>query len=96
MGLMGPPNTMSDHLSSLSFTLPSFLNGQLSTDEFVRQWRAAAHEHTPALPARFLLVLDHLLSQLESAALFSEESCSFSRRDMVASLEEWLNKALAL
>ena len=41
-------------------------------------------------------VLDRVLSQLESAALFTEESCSFSQADMVAALREWLEKAKAL
>jgi hypothetical protein len=54
-------------------------------------WRDAAQEHEPALPDRYLDVLERLLNQLESSALFSEESCSFSRTDMVAaSWSDWL------
>ena len=33
------------------------------------------------------------MNQLESSALFSEESCSFSRTDMIAALVEWLARA---
>lgn len=46
-----------------------------------------------ALPARFADVLWQLLSRLESSALFTEESCSFSRNDLLDSLQMWLDKA---
>jgi hypothetical protein len=38
-------------------------------------------------------VLLNLLDRLESSALFSEESCSFSQKDLVASLQMWVEKA---
>jgi hypothetical protein len=41
-------------------------------------------------------VLERLLNQLESAALFTEESCSFSQADMVGALVDWLSKAMAV
>ena len=41
-------------------------------------------------------VLERVLSQLESAALFTEESCSFSQGDMVDALGDWLARARAL
>jgi hypothetical protein len=37
-----------------------------------------------------------LLDRLESSALFTEESCSFSQRDQFASLQMWLDKARKL
>lgn len=46
-----------------------------------------------ALPARYAEVLHGLLDRLESSALFSEESCSFSQKDLIASLQLWLDKA---
>jgi hypothetical protein len=46
-----------------------------------------------ALPPRFADVLTQLLSRLESSALFTEESCSFSRHDLLDSLQLWLDKA---
>lgn len=45
------------------------------------------------LPPRFDEVLLSLLDRLESSALFSEESCSFSQRDLLDSLQLWLDKA---
>ena len=46
-----------------------------------------------ALPPRYSEVLLGLLDRLESSALFSEESCSFSQKDLVANLEMWADKA---
>jgi hypothetical protein len=46
-----------------------------------------------ALPAPYTTVLQELSNRLESSALFSEESCSFSQADLLGSLELWLDKA---
>ncbi|KRB29407.1 hypothetical protein ASD94_04995 [Acidovorax sp. Root70] len=46
-----------------------------------------------ALPPRYSEVLLNLLDRLESSALFSEESCSFSQKDLVANLSMWAEKA---
>ena len=46
-----------------------------------------------ALPAQFETVWVNLLDRLESASLFSEESCSFSQTDLLDSLQLWLDKA---
>ncbi len=46
-----------------------------------------------ALPARYREVLFNLLDRLESSALFSEESCSFSQKDLIDSLQMWVDKA---
>jgi hypothetical protein len=51
------------------------------------------HSLRSALPARFDEVLMQLLNRLESSALFTEESCSFSRQDLLGSLQMWLDKA---
>lgn len=57
-----------------------------------------ARQSTPlldALPPRFADVLHGLLDRLESSALFSEESCSFSQKDLLDSLQLWSEKARA-
>lgn len=62
----------------------------------VAQWSAqaqVAHELRAALPERFGSVLAELLNRLESSALFSEESCSFSQVELLDSLQLWLDKA---
>jgi hypothetical protein len=46
-----------------------------------------------ALPPQYTTVLHNLLDRLESSALFSDESCSFSQRDLLDSLQLWLDKA---
>ena len=46
-----------------------------------------------ALPPRYTEVLTQLLTRLESSALFTEESCSFSHKDLLGSLQLWLDKA---
>jgi hypothetical protein len=87
---------MSDLLRPLSATLDAFKQGTLPLNELVRQWRDAAATHQPALPQRYRDVLERILTQLESSALFSEESCSFSQTDIVNALGDWLAKARAL
>ncbi|ATG96392.1 hypothetical protein QRO08_01420 [Paracidovorax citrulli] len=48
-----------------------------------------------ALPPRYAQVLWDLLDRLESSALFSEESCSFSQSGLIDSLQAWVDKARA-
>lgn len=45
------------------------------------------------LPAVFEGALESILERMESTALFSEESCSFSKADMIAALTVWVEKA---
>ena len=57
---------------------------------------ATAREQTQllaALPSRYTEVLLGLLDRLDSSALFSEESCSFSQKDLLDSLQMWVDKA---
>ena len=46
-----------------------------------------------ALPPPFTPVWHQLLDRLESSALFSEESCSFSQTELLDNLGLWLDKA---
>jgi hypothetical protein len=45
------------------------------------------------LPPVFGEVWHNLLDRLESASLFAEESCSFSQKDLLESMQMWLDKA---
>jgi hypothetical protein len=79
-------------LALLAQQLAQMQSGQLQASAFVQQ----ARNHTQllaALPEKFSLVYNDLLDRLESGALFSEESCSFSQRDLMDSLQTWLDKA---
>lgn len=60
--------------------------------ELARAWRAE-RELLAALPPRYGQVLESLLSRMESAAMFGEESCSFSAADLRGELTVWLAKA---
>ncbi len=53
----------------------------------------ASTELLAALPPRYAEVLLNLLDRLESSALFSEESCSFSQKDLLDNLQVWADKA---
>ncbi|SDZ65562.1 hypothetical protein SAMN05518854_109277 [Variovorax sp. YR266] len=53
----------------------------------------ASAELLGALPPRYGEVLLSLLDRLESSALFSEESCSFSQKDLLDNLQVWVDKA---
>jgi len=55
----------------------------------------ASRELLAALPPRYGEVLLNLLDRLESSALFSEESCSFSQKDLLDNLQVWVDKARA-
>jgi hypothetical protein len=46
-----------------------------------------------SLPPQFKEVLQNILNRLESSALFTEESCSFSQTGLLENLAMWINKA---
>ncbi|MBV7457778.1 hypothetical protein KW843_25120 [Acidovorax sp. sif1233] len=71
--------------------LQAFSQGTLSASALSTTARAQT-DLLAALPPRYAEVLHGLLDRLESSALFSEESCSFSQKDLVANLEMWVDK----
>ncbi len=81
-------------LSAMREALAALPGGGPAVHHFCGQARAAARLRQ-VLPPRFAEVLDQLLDRLESSALFSEDSCSFSQSDLQASLALWLDKAQA-
>ena len=81
-------------LSALRQALDALRAQSLSAHAF----SALAREQTAllaALPPAYATVWHGLLDRLESGALFSEESCSFSQTDLIDSLALWLDKAQA-
>ena len=80
-------------LDRMNNALARSQNGQLPQSEMIRLWRTESA--SLALPARFDVVLQPLLDRIEASALFSEESCSFSQRDLLDSLQLWAEKARA-
>jgi hypothetical protein len=59
---------------------------------FAALWRGQT-ELLGALPERFTAALENILQRLESGAAFSEESCSFSQKDLLDALAAWLDRA---
>ena len=83
-----------DELQQLAQDFAALKNGSLSISDFSTS--ARAHQALlQALPEKFSVVLHGLLDRMESSALFTEESCSFSQQDLWDSLQMWLDKAQA-
>jgi hypothetical protein len=85
---MSPPLA----LDAMATALAALRAGQLDAHGFSRQARQQT-ALLQALPARYSEVLENLLTRLESSALFSEESCSFSQSALVDNLQMWVDKA---
>jgi hypothetical protein len=81
-------------LQALDDALLRLEDGSLSAAQLNDQARAA-HALLAALPERYGPVLLQLLDRLESSALFTEESCSFSQSDLHTHLHGWMAKARA-
>ena len=85
-------DTASAQLTTLAQALQAFERG----DHTAATLSTLARQQTTllaTLPPRYSEVLLNLLDRLESSALFSEESCSFSQKDLVANLTMWVEKA---
>lgn len=81
-------------LDTLQTDLQRLRDGESSVQAF--STAARAHQELLArLPERYGLVLTDLLDRLESSALFSEESCSFSQSSLFDHLQAWIDKARA-
>ncbi len=81
-----------DQLQAITQALKQLRSGELSLAGFSAM-AARQNELLGALPPAFGEVLNGLLTRLESSALFSEESCSFSQADLLDSIQMWLDKA---
>ena len=65
----------------------------MAVDALAVHWRGHSQPLLAALPPNFGPVMHNLLDRLESAASFTDESCSVSQRDLLAGLQQWLEKA---
>jgi len=86
-------NTATEQLEQLSQLLQGLREGRARLETLCEHASAAALRQ--ALPPQFSVVLDKLIDSLQSSALFTEESCSFSREDLLDSLQTWIDKARA-
>ena len=79
-------------LAAVATALQQVRDGVLRPGDFSE----AGRQHTAllaALPPRYAEVLHDMLNRLESSALFTDESCSFSQQDLLAHVQLWLDKA---
>lgn len=82
-------------LQRLEAALDDLAADRSTVADLTRVWRGET-ELMSALPERFQRFADQHLMQLESASLFTEESCSFSQRDLLDGLRTWVAKARSL
>ena len=82
----------SQQLDAVASGITSLNSGEGSVTALSNAARASS-ELLAALPPRYGEVLLNLLDRLESSALFSEESCSFSQKDLLDNLGVWVDKA---
>jgi hypothetical protein len=73
-------------------SLNAVRENKLGITEFCRLWRSQS-ALLSTLPPRYNEVMEDLLSRLEAGSLFTEESCSFSQIDLLATLDVWLETA---
>lgn len=79
--------------AQLENLLADWQSGQASSTELITRFRQALQ--LAQLPEKYGLVLEGILERIESASLFTEESCSFSKKDLANALQHWLSKAYA-
>ncbi len=84
--------TALEQLNTIKTKLVQFQAGEIRTTELTDAARASL-ALTSSLPPQFGEVLNNILDRLESSALFTEESCSFSQTGLLENLEVWLKKA---
>ena len=87
---------MSTHLDTLTHmatALEACTRGVLPQQEMIKLWRSGGA--SLPLPEKFGVVLGDLLDRIESSALFSGESCSFSQQGLFDNLHLWADKAKA-
>lgn len=65
--------------------------GQVDSAVLIQELRALVSQMN--LPQKYPDALEGVLSRIESSSLFTEESCSFSKKDLAHALEVWLIKA---
>ncbi len=68
-----------------------WLAGQLDSAILIKELRVLVVEMN--LPPKYHEALEGVLSRIESSSLFTEESCSFSKKVLAHALNVWLSKA---
>jgi hypothetical protein len=84
--------TALDQLNDIKTKFVQFQAGEIRTTELTDAARASL-ALVSSLPSQFGEVLNNILDRLESSALFTEESCSFSQTGLLENLGGWIDKA---
>ena len=86
------PEIPATQLTALQSALAAHRQGSLSAAAFgdLARGQTALRD---ALPPRYGEVLLNLIDRLEASALFTEESCSFSRSSLLDHLQAWVDQA---
>ena len=79
--------------SDLHFKVAQWLSGDMTTESLIADLRSACQSFH--LPPKYSIALEGVLERLESSSLFTEESCSFSKKDLSLALDVWIDKACA-
>ncbi|MBQ0929101.1 hypothetical protein KAK07_06845 [Ideonella sp. 4Y16] len=88
-------NDLDATIHHLRLTLSQLDAGEISPEAVCARFRLAALQWN-GLPQRYAQVLERLLQPLDTAVMLGEESCSFSRSDLVQALGQWLDHAAQL
>ena len=70
--------------------LQAWLDGTGQSAELIQAFRVFCKDSQ--LPEKYGTALENVLSRVESSSLFTEESCSFSKKDLANALRVWLEK----
>ena len=70
--------------------LQAWLDGTGPSTELIQAFRLFCKDSQ--LPEKYGVALENVLSRVESSSLFTEESCSFSKKDLANALRVWLEK----
>ena len=75
---------------NLQHTLQAWLEGGGTPVDLIKAFRVFYKDSQ--LPEKYGVALENVLSRVESSSLFTEESCSFSKKDLANALSIWLEK----
>ena len=75
---------------NLQHTLQAWLDGSGNSADLIEAFRIFCKDSQ--LPEKYGAALENILSRVESSSLFTEESCSFSKKDLANALNIWLEK----
>jgi hypothetical protein len=75
---------------SAQHSLQEWLDGSGNAADLIQAFRVYCKDSQ--LPEKYDAALENVLSRVESSSLFTEESCSFSKKDLANALSIWLEK----